>query len=108
MFDAVGKARVRDARAMPKPGGAVSASDFGPGNENVWHLLASPFVRSRRFVFPLPYAPKPSVEVAAKLFEEGRLRTVVDRILPFDQIVEAYRYVESERKVGVVVLEMEP
>ena len=108
VLDAVGKARFREARAMLKPGGAFSATDFGPGGENVGHILASPFVRTRRFVFPLPYAPRPSVERAAELFGEGRLRTVVDRVLPFDEIVEAYRYVESERKVGVVVLELVP
>jgi NADPH:quinone reductase-like Zn-dependent oxidoreductase len=93
---------------MLTPKGAFSATDFGPGGQNVWHLLASPFVRSRRFVFPLPYAPRPSVDVAARMFEEANLRTVVDRVLPFGEIVEAYRYVESGRKVGVVVLEVAP
>jgi NADPH:quinone reductase-like Zn-dependent oxidoreductase len=108
VLDAVGKAHFREARRMLKPGGAFSATDFGPGAENVGHILASPFVRRRRFVFPLPYAPRPSVEVAAELFEAGALRTVVDRVLPFDAIVEAYRYVESGRKIGVVVLDLEP
>ena len=106
VLDAVGKASFREARRMLKPDGAFSATDFGPGNENLVHLLASPFVRTRRFVFPLPFAPRPSVERASELFEAGTLRTVVDRVLPFDDIVEAYRYVELERKVGVVVLEV--
>jgi NADPH:quinone reductase-like Zn-dependent oxidoreductase len=33
-------------------------------------------------------------------------RPVLDRRYPFDQIVEAYRYVETGRKVGNVVIMM--
>lgn len=106
VFDAVGKASYQRARAMLKSEGAFSATDFGPRGGNLWHVLRSPLMRSKRFVFPLPTATKPAIEVAADLVRRGELRAVVDRVLPFDEIVDAYRYVETGRKIGIVVLKV--
>jgi NADPH:quinone reductase-like Zn-dependent oxidoreductase len=36
--------------------------------------------------------------------ESGAFRPVIDRVVPFDQIVDAARHVETERKTGNVVL----
>jgi len=36
--------------------------------------------------------------------EAGEFHAVIDREYPLESIVEAYRYVESKQKTGIVVL----
>jgi NADPH:quinone reductase-like Zn-dependent oxidoreductase len=42
----------------------------------------------------------------ARFAEEGAYRAVIDRTYPFEQIVEAHRYVDTGRKQGSVVITM--
>jgi NADPH:quinone reductase-like Zn-dependent oxidoreductase len=37
----------------------------------------------------------------------GKFKPVIDRTYPLDQIVDAYRYVESGQKTGNVVISIE-
>jgi len=43
----------------------------------------------------------------AGVVEAGQLRPAIDRVYPFDSIVEAHRYVDTGRKRGNVVIELE-
>ena len=42
----------------------------------------------------------------ADLYADGSLRTVVDRSYKLDEIVDAYRYLETRRARGKVVIEI--
>ena len=43
-----------------------------------------------------------------QLVEEGKMRSVIDRVFPLEQADEAHGYVEKESKTGSVVISVEP
>jgi NADPH:quinone reductase-like Zn-dependent oxidoreductase len=108
VFDAVGKSTFGRCRRLLKPGGRYVSSELGPLFQNAVLSLATPLVgRSidgTKVVFPFPDIDQAMVRQFARLMESGEFRPVVDRHYPLDDIVEAYRYVETGRKVGNVVV----
>jgi NADPH:quinone reductase-like Zn-dependent oxidoreductase len=108
VFDAVGKASFLACRRLLKPEGVFSATDLGPWNQNVMHMMRSAIGRSKRFVFPIPRSTRAFVEFLRDRLEAGEFRAVVDRKYPLDRIVDAYRYVETGQKTGIVVVDVVP
>jgi NADPH:quinone reductase-like Zn-dependent oxidoreductase len=60
--------------------------------------------RRVRFAIPVQRDPAAVMGHLKDLMESGAFRPVVDRRYPLDQIVEAYRYVETGQKLGNVVI----
>ena len=41
-----------------------------------------------------------------EMIEEGKIKSVVDKVYPPEQAVEAHRRVETEQRLGIVVISM--
>lgn len=107
VFDAVGKSSFGRCKRLLKPGGIYSSSDLGAFWQNPLLALVTPLLRGRRVMFPLPQHDQDMVSYFKGLIESGEFKPLIDRRYRLDQIVEAYRYVESGQKVGNVVLTTE-
>nr|MBP8942525.1 zinc-binding dehydrogenase [Saprospiraceae bacterium] len=57
-------------------------------------------------LFPIPTANKEDILFLKELVEKREFKPVIDRQYKLDQIVEAYKYVESGQKTGNVVLKI--
>jgi NADPH:quinone reductase-like Zn-dependent oxidoreductase len=104
VFDAVGKSSFRRCRHLVKRGGAFVATDLGFMWQNPILTLLSWRIAPKRVLMPLPRYRKQEVLLLKELLEAGRFRAVIDRRYPLEQVVEATRYVETEQKIGNVVL----
>ena len=104
IFDAVGKHSFARAKGSLNPGGWYLATD---GMRN---LLLTPWTRlfgdkKVSFTVGSPH-PKHDMAFLKRLIESGEYRAVIDRRYPMDEVVEATAYVESQQKVGNVVLQI--
>jgi NADPH:quinone reductase-like Zn-dependent oxidoreductase len=114
VFDAVGKTTFFRCRRLLKPGGVFAATDLGPWGQNVlltlWSSMTGRITGGRRVIFPLPLSStaRASVEFLRTRMEAGEFRAVIDRQYPLEAIAEAYRYVETGQKTGIVVINVTP
>ena len=68
--------------------------------------LTTPLFGSKKVLFPIPTITKNDVIFLKELVENNEFKPVIDRHYKLEQIVDAYKYVESGQKVGNVILEI--
>jgi NADPH:quinone reductase-like Zn-dependent oxidoreductase len=86
IFDAVGKkisSHLQYKKALNQNGKFMSVDDGNPGERAVC---------------------KDNLNILKELTENGLIKPVIDKIYPFEQIVEAHRYVDLGHKKGNVVI----
>lgn len=82
IFDAVGKIKKYKVKQMLKPGGRfISVDGYGIAGVRKADLL-----------------------LLAQMYEEGKLKAVIDRTFTLDEIATAHRYVDQGTKTGNVAL----
>jgi NADPH:quinone reductase-like Zn-dependent oxidoreductase len=87
-----------------KPHGVFLFTDLG----FLWHApllaLLTRFVGTRRVRIPIARHNQEDVLFLRDLVEQGAFAPVIDRSHAMEDIVDAYRYVETGQKVGNVVI----
>jgi NADPH:quinone reductase-like Zn-dependent oxidoreductase len=104
IIDAVGKSSFFRCRKILKPKGIYISTELGDWSQNVFLALLTPFFGGKKVLFPIPKDTKEDIEFIKELMETGKYKAVIDRIYPFEQLIEATRYVETGEKVGNVVI----
>jgi NADPH:quinone reductase-like Zn-dependent oxidoreductase len=108
VLDAVGKSSFGRCKRLMKLHGVYLSSELGPMAQNPFLALVSPLSRGKKVLFPTPKHDQAMVRLLAGMIQSGAFKPVVDKRYPLDQIVEAYRYVETGEKVGNVVVATAP
>jgi NADPH:quinone reductase-like Zn-dependent oxidoreductase len=108
VLDAVGKSSFGRCKRLLKPAGIYLSSDLGPLSQNPILALITPLLRGKKVMFPIPRDNQEMVRYFKELLESGEFKPLIDRRYRLDEIVEAYRYVETGQKVGNVVISVEP
>jgi NADPH:quinone reductase-like Zn-dependent oxidoreductase len=104
VLDAVGKSTFGRCGHLLKPGGIYESSELGPWGQNPFLALITPLFRGKKVIFPIPQCDQEMVRYFSDLMESGEFAPVIDRRYALDEIVEAYRYVETGQKIGNVVI----
>jgi len=104
VFDAVGKTSWFACRRLLNRNGVFAATDLGPYWSNILLSIWFGITRSGRVRIPYPEDAPGFIHHLADLMAEGRYTGVFDRSFSLEDIVEAFRYVETGQKTGIVVI----
>ena len=102
IFDMVPGSRYTDCLKAVNPNGRYLA-----GNARLSVFLRSVFTtRFSNKTARVALAPETRRELSAlkDMIEEGKVRSIVDRIVPMEQAAEAHRLVETEQRLGAIVI----
>lgn len=105
IFDMVPGTRVAAMTSLLKPGGR-----YANGNPRLLTLLRAPLARFKDHTIIVAFADETSTALGelAQMIDAGDLGPIVDRVLPMEEASEAHRLVDTEERIGAVVLAIGP
>jgi NADPH:quinone reductase-like Zn-dependent oxidoreductase len=106
IFDAVGKSSFGHCKPLLTEKGIYISTELGKNGENIFYALTTPLWGGKKLLFPIPTITKQDVLFLKELAQKGEFKPIIDRKYKLDQIVDAYKYVESGQKTGNVVLKL--
>jgi len=106
IFDAVGKSSFGQCKPLLTKKGIYISTELGKNGENLLFALTTPLWGGKKLLFPIPTITKEDVIFLKELVEKGKYKPVIDKFYRLDQIVEAYKYVESGQKTGNVIIKI--
>lgn len=102
VFSMVAGTSYADCLGVLNPGGRYLLA-----NPRMTDMLKSFFTNkftNKTVIFAFAGETKEELLELARMIEDGRVSAVVDKIYPMDQIVEAHRRVETEQRLGTIVV----
>ena len=101
IFDTVGKSSYSKClTSLNKEGTYLHAVFLPIDNIKRLHLIAS----KKRLIGGTALPSTENLVFLKELIEAGKLKPVIDRVFPLEQMVEAHRYVDKGHKKGNVVI----
>jgi NADPH:quinone reductase-like Zn-dependent oxidoreductase len=101
IFDVVGKLTLSRTHKSLKPNGTYLLAN--PSSQILQGLWTS-WRSDKKVIMQTASGTISDLRYLRGLIEDGKIRTVIDRTYPLEQIVEAHRYVEAGGKLGNVVI----
>ena len=104
IFDAVRKSTFAKCKNALTSKGIYVTTEFGPSIILQMRMNSNP--KGKRMVGALLNADPQDLVVLTELIEAGKIKPVVDRTYPLEEISEAHRYVEKGHAKGKVIIKI--
>jgi NADPH:quinone reductase-like Zn-dependent oxidoreductase len=102
IFDMVPDSDYSVCMRLLRPGGRYLAGN--PRLAVMARSLITSWFSSKSATFAFARESRAELEELTKMTEAGEIVSIVDRVLPMNEVVEAHRLVETEQRLGAVVL----
>ncbi|UCC16971.1 MAG: zinc-binding dehydrogenase, partial [Dehalococcoidales bacterium] len=106
ILDTIGKSSVSGCNRALKKKGFYIFTKFG--FSKLLQILWMSITSGKKVIFGLLLEGRAEdLFYLKELIEVGEIKSVIDRTYPLEQIVEAFKYVETGKKIGNVVITLE-
>lgn len=102
IFDILGKSSFSRCKNVLKPNGRYLLASFKM--KQLVQMLWTSLTGGKKVICAIAPGSVESLRQVKELIEAGKIRAIIDRRFPWEQIAEAHRYVENGHKKGNVVI----